>query len=60
MSMNQPGNIAELQRVVDRDRSHRNATLLLADCLLQMGQDRRGPRGQGSAPKPQGAPQSND
>jgi tetratricopeptide (TPR) repeat protein len=31
----------ELQRVVDRDRSHRNATLLLADCLLQMGQDRR-------------------
>jgi tetratricopeptide (TPR) repeat protein len=31
----------ELQRIVDRDRDNRNATLLLADCLLQMGQDRR-------------------
>ena len=31
----------ELQRIVDRDRDNRNAILLLADCLLQMGQDRR-------------------
>lgn len=31
----------ELQRLVERDPGNRQATLLLADCRLQMGQDRR-------------------
>ena len=36
-----PEAATELQRLVDHDRANQRATLLLADCLLQMGEDRR-------------------